>query len=30
MMKLENLAFEHENNTEKMQLLKALFEYINK
>jgi exodeoxyribonuclease-1 len=30
MMKLENLAFEHENNTEKMQLLKVLFEYINK
>ena len=30
MMKLENLAFEYENNTDKMQLLKALFEYISK
>ena len=29
MMKLENLAFEHENNTEKMKILKALFEYMN-
>lgn len=30
MIKLENLAFENENNTEKMKVLKALFEYINK
>ena len=30
MIKLENLAFEHENNTDKMLLLKALFEYVNK
>ncbi|WDE02955.1 exodeoxyribonuclease I [Thalassomonas viridans] len=28
MMKLENLAMEHENNTEKMAVLKALFQYV--
>lgn len=28
MMKLENLAMEHENNTEKMAVLKALYQYV--
>ncbi|WDD96780.1 exodeoxyribonuclease I [Thalassomonas actiniarum] len=28
MMKLENLAMEHENNPEKMAVLKALFQYV--
>lgn len=28
MIKLENLAFEHENNTHKMSVIKALVEYI--
>jgi exodeoxyribonuclease-1 len=30
MLKLENLAIEHENNTEKMKVLKALYTYISK